>query len=411
MKRPAESFSPAAFIFPAEMKQRTILLAGELGAGLGHAMPLFRIAETLHGKAKNHGIDLRCVFALHDPSLLHDLKAPGDLVLQAPSVKQGDTLRSHSGSYAEILIASGFASPDLLARGISSWDDLFALCDPALVVADHSPTAVLAARGRRPVLVTGNGFTVPPAAMETFPALLAGRAAPAIQGRLLDNVNALLLKRGLAAIKRLPEFLVGDARAVFTIADLDPYGSLRDSPLAGPYEKGLTPSPLPSERRIFLYGHANVPSFPILVRAAIETGFPVSAYLAGINPELTFLLRQHGAQVFEKAPPLREVLPRVRLVVSNGGAGLALATLIAGRPHILCPIHTESQMTARALERLGVAVSIENPAIGKAVDAITTAMADDQLHDRCLARANTLQETLTSDPLAVIADQILQRIS
>ena len=132
------------------MAGRTILLAGELGAGLGHAMPLFRIAEALHAEAQARGVGLRCVFALHDPALLHDLKRPGDLALQAPSAPERSELRSHTGSYAEVLIASGFAHPDVLRRSVASWDDLFDLADPALVVADHSPTAVLAARGRRP---------------------------------------------------------------------------------------------------------------------------------------------------------------------------------------------------------------------------------------------------------------------
>lgn len=390
--------------------QSTILLAGELGAGLGHVMPLYRIGEALHEAAEARGIDLRCVFAVHEPALLHDLKRSGDLVLQAPAGASQGELKSNTASYAEVLIANGFADAATLRRNVATWDDLFALVAPSLVIADHSPTAVLAARGRIATLVTGNGFTVPPAAIDIYPALLADRAAPAIQSALRDNVNALLTGRGLAPVARLPEFLKGDARAVFTIRELDPYGALRDTALAGLYEADISPVPLPAEPRIFLYGHAGIASFPMLVRASLETGLPVSAYVTGAGAELKYLLAGRGAEIFERPPPLSEILPRASLVVSNGGAGLSHAALIAGRPHAIAPIHAESQMTARALERMGCAAIVETATFDKAVAALKGAAENGMLRDACASAAKTLDATLPRTPLAALADACLDRI-
>lgn len=388
------------------MAQNTVLLAAELGAGLGHIMPLYRISEALHEAAEADGTDLRCIFAVHSPELLRPLKRPNDLVLRAPRTPSQGDIRSHTASYAEVLVVSGFSQLDDLKNGVANWDDLFALTNPTLLIADHSPTAVLAARGRVPTLVTGNGFTVPPAKLETFPALIAGRSAPAIQSLLLKNVNAVLHGRGLASISHLPVFLEGNARAIFSLPALDPYGPLRDSPLMGLYEK-VDLAPMPELPRIFLYGHTNVASFPNLVRATLQTELPICAYLTGNNNEVAFLLEQRGAQIFDKAPMLNEVLPTVSLVVSNGGAGLSQACLMAGRPQIIAPIHAESQIMARNIERLGCAVIFDDTQTSDLGARALDVSNDLKMQDKCQEVASHLKGDLNSDPLPLIASRCL----
>lgn len=391
--------------------RQTVLLAGELGAGLGHVVPLFRIAAALRGQADARGIDLRFVFAVHDPSQLHEMKRPGDLALQSPRTPAQGDIKSHTASYAEILIVSGFARLSDLQKGLANWDDLFALVEPSLLIADHSPTAVLAAKGRIPTLVTGNGFSVPPSVIETYPALLADRSAPAVQAQLRDNVNEALKSRGQAPVSRLPLFLKGDARAIFTVRELDPYGALRDTPLAGPYERGLAPTALPAEPKLFLYGHTSVPSFPDLVRAALETGLPICAYLTGNNEEMGFLLRQRGAEIFRTMPDLADLLPRVSLVLSNGGVGLAQASLLAGRPQIVCPIHGESLMTARALEKMGCAIVVMDTGVDTLTETIATAAQNRSLQQACLLAAAKMAPGLPKTALTDVADACLDLLA
>lgn len=384
-----------------------VLFAGELGAGLGHIMPLWRIAEALRIKAEAGGRRIVRVFAVHDPDLMQSIKRDEDIVLQAPRTGGRSDIRSHTASYAEILISGGFADLASLRSGVATWDDLFRLAQPDLLVADHSPKAVLAARERVPALIAGNGFTVPPAAMETYPALISGMAAPAIQSVIRDNVNALLSERGTQPVSRLPEFLKGEARAIFTLPPLDPYGRLRDTPLAGLYEEGVVPTGLPETDRIFLYGHASVESFSELARATLATGLPISAYLAGNNRELAFLLRQRGAEIFETPPKLADILPRTSLVVSNGGAGLSHAALAAGRPQVILPIHVESQMTARNLQRAGCAHLIEN-ASEKELDAILLAAPGDrEMKQTAQKTAHELARQVPQNPLEGIAETCL----
>jgi hypothetical protein len=339
---------------------KTVLFVAELGAGLGHAVPLLRIADALRALLRQRGEEnFRAVFILHDHQVIRDQMAPGDLALSAPRpVSHGD-IRSHTASYAEILALSGFARKPDIEAGLMAWDDLFELIKPSALVADHSPVAVLAARGRVPTLVTGNAFNAPPARIKQYPALVAHADAPPIQTAMLKSVNEILLARGEKEIPHLPLFMEGNARAVFMLPMFDPYGPLRDTPLLGTYEDGIAPLPLPETPRIFLYSHTHLPLAPKLVQAAVISGLPISAYLSGTATETTLFLRRQGAEIFNTPPKLTDMLARASVVVSHAGAGLSQAAFAAGRPQVVLPIHSESQMIARNLEKLGTALSFD----------------------------------------------------
>jgi hypothetical protein len=388
---------------------KTVLFAAELGAGMGHAVPLLRMAGALRDRLREHGEeDFRAVFVLHDPQLVRDQLAPGDLAINAPrAVSQGD-IRAHTASYAEILALSGFARKPDLEAGLAVWDDLFELIKPAVLVADHSPVAVLAARGRVPTLVTGNAFNAPPARIKQYPALLTHAAAPPIQQTMLRSVNEILRARGEAEISHLPLFMEGDARAVFMLPMFDPYGPLRDTPLLGTYEEDVTPLPMPDRSRIFLYSHTHLPLAPKLAQAAAKSGLPVSAYLSGTDTGTIAFLRRQGAEIFKTPPQLAEVLADATVVVSHAGAGLSQTALAAGRPQIVVPIHSESQMIARSLEKLGAAASFEEAGaeldVDRVAEAIREAGGAGSMRDAAQTQAKAIAQLgLPAKPLAAAA--------
>ncbi|TNF37887.1 MAG: hypothetical protein EP329_01965, partial [Deltaproteobacteria bacterium] len=149
----------------------TVLLAQELGMGLWHARLLAAIARALEERG------LRCLFALADPVLARPVLRPDDLVLPAPVyVPAGGVVPAgvSTRSFADILGACGWVDPAVVGALMKSWDALLALARPAVVVADHAPTLLLAARGRLPRVSVGLGFTTPPATLEGYPALHDG---------------------------------------------------------------------------------------------------------------------------------------------------------------------------------------------------------------------------------------------
>ena len=135
-----------------------ILFAWELGGGLGHLTPLVPLVRRL--RECGH----RVVAAARDLSRIDTLFAGIDVTyLQAPvkmarSADQFDPPRT----FAHILHNNGFAQPAELRAMAGAWRSLYRLVDPDLVVFDHSPTALLAARDlpARPPLCGSRGLAV-----------------------------------------------------------------------------------------------------------------------------------------------------------------------------------------------------------------------------------------------------------
>ena len=149
---------------------KTLLFAWELGEGLGHLPALKAIALA----AKVEGA--RAVFALREPGPARAVLAEAAAeVLPAPYWPTPALPAKLSSSHADLIAANGFSSAPSARTVIGSWDKLFDAVKPDLVVSEHAPGAVIAAFGRIPVALVGNGFVVPPADAATFPPFEAGK--------------------------------------------------------------------------------------------------------------------------------------------------------------------------------------------------------------------------------------------
>jgi UDP:flavonoid glycosyltransferase YjiC (YdhE family) len=127
-----------------------------------------------------------------------------------------------------------------------------------------------------------------------------------------------------------------------------------------------------------------------------------------------FLQRQ-GAEVFKTPPKLTDMLARASVVVSHAGAGLSQAALAVGRPQIVLPIHSESQMIARSLEKLGAAVSFEIEAelkVDRLAEAISTAAASSSMLAASQAQAAAIARLgLPAKPLTAAAELLYALLS
>src|SRR5262249_61701374 len=129
-------------------------------------------------------------------SFFRDLPCP---VLQAPYWHPRPWTGSQpflAASYADLLAIRGWTDTADLLPMVQGWDGLLDLVRPALVVCDHSPTLCLAAYGRVPTVLLGDGFTLPPADQPAFPALIPGRKLVASEEALLAVVQEVQRVRG-----------------------------------------------------------------------------------------------------------------------------------------------------------------------------------------------------------------------
>lgn len=333
----------------------TVLFAWELGGGLGHAAPLGDLARRMTAAEP----DLRPVFCFRDPVTGRaGLRGEDWPVLAAPLHRGAPAAQSRAASYVQTLAQIGFGDRAELVSMLKCWDDVLALVGPELMVADHAPTAIAAARGRVPTLAIGTGFTLPPAHTPEFPALRRDRSPPTLHQRLLEVVNPVLASRGAASLRHLPELLQTEARAFLGLPHLDPYGPLRaDRPL-GPSDPRPAASPCPEDGPVFFYTRADEPKLAQIAEGLAASGLPLEGYILGGPTPASALLENAGARIHGTPPSFSEVVPRASLVLSHGGAGLTGAALIAGRPQVILPIHVESEINALRVADTGAGLAV-----------------------------------------------------
>ena len=136
----------------------TILFTWELGGGLGHLVNLMPLAQAM--SRKGH----RVYAAVQDvPKAARIFRGFDIAYLQAPT-KFHDSPNAimPPRTFAHILHNRGFGELDELRAMAGTWRNLLEMTRPDLVVFDHSPTALLAARGlvAKKALI-GTGFFCP----------------------------------------------------------------------------------------------------------------------------------------------------------------------------------------------------------------------------------------------------------
>lgn len=153
----------------------TILLTWELGGGIGHLTRLRPIGQELI--KRGHTV----VAALRDLTHVEQILGDTGISYFAAPLRMLDRPKPFdpSHSYAHLLANVGFLEPQTLRTTFRAWNAIFDVVRPGLVIADHSPSALLALRGRGiPCVNVGTGFITPPAAAQLpcwFPAAAAGQ--------------------------------------------------------------------------------------------------------------------------------------------------------------------------------------------------------------------------------------------
>lgn len=135
----------------------TIAFAWELGANLGHLSRGSPLAQRLQVQG------FRTIFAVRDIALAHSLLTAARVdFVAAPRYKGAYRSARPPINYSELLAECGYLDPLALRALVRAWIGLWRTIDPAVVVIDHSPTALLAA-----------GFTIPPGA-DPMPSMRPG---------------------------------------------------------------------------------------------------------------------------------------------------------------------------------------------------------------------------------------------
>lgn len=364
----------------------SIVFAWELGTASGHVNELLPAARALVERGHRVTLVLR---------ELHGLRAQeyaGLRLLQAPLWQmrvQG--LPEPPLSYAEILLRFGYHDADMLQGLVAAWKGVLELTGAQLVVADHAPSALLAARILGiPAMTLGSGFYVPPRVvpvpnMRPWLHVPAQRLADADHA-VTRNIGRVLQHYGVAPLGGLAELFDLQLNLFCTFPELDHYqprlvelqrgcyvGSVftlqRGEPLAWP--DGAGP-------RVLVYLRPEVRDWEVVLRTLARLGCAVLAIVPGIAQAQRAALETSRCRILHHAIRLDGVLAQCDLAVGYGGHGWVSAMLMAGVPQLLLPTHLEQFLTARNVQTLGAGrlVDPERPAPDYA--ALLRAMLEDE---------------------------------
>jgi len=351
---------------------RRILLAWELGGGFGHVAILRRIAARL----KAHGF--RFVAAVKDLGTAAALADDGIELVQAPRWKASQSSATMGDTLADV----GFGDPQVMRPRLEAWRAIIDRYRPALVISDYAPGANLIARGRVPLAVIGNGFTLPPSEMAFFPPLHQNSPPVWREGQILESINSVTSDLGLVRLQWLPELFEGDVKWVYTFPLLDPYAAWRHQPAQGPIVEEPEPRVAdPTEILIYL-------SWPSMRRPLFQGLRPFAKDIRVFAPALPShelaAAAELGMRVETQPFRLRHDLARARHVIHLGSGGTATACLWAGVPQLACAIDIEKELNGRALARAGVGklIPIYDSDIELTEDIFAEALADEITAER-----------------------------
>lgn len=376
--------SPGTGACIAHGRARRVLLAWELGEGLGHAARLLSIALRLQADGWSP------VVAARHPSALAERYAAARVpVIAAPAhrscFKGPGAFRA--STYADVMGVCGYADLGQLADSVKAWDTLLNQQAPALVIADYAPLLSLAAFGRMPLIAVGDGFVTPPALAEGgFPAL--GDSPPVWEpAALLDAARRVQAVRGLPPPESLAQIIEGVGQVVSVPPELDIYAATRPTPAAGPWNHPEPPLASPQQPRVFAYLHPSHPLAGRVLQALARLRIPGECYLPEATDEVVAQVRQAGIEVHAKPPPLRDTLGRASLLIHHGGIGSLEVAALAGRAQLLLPRHLEQSLnTRRALAALPATVTVGS---GVTLEKLAQGLPD-LVRDASLMRAAQL---------------------
>ena len=333
-----------------------VVMCWELGGDLGHVARMRPLAESLRARGHRVSFIVRETLAagrLLDPAHYPWLQAPlqPDLVspVYAPTL-----------NFTQIMHNVGFHEHKPLVGRMRAWRNLYAALKPDLLVFDHSPTALLAARGL-PVkrILLGTGFGIPPA-MEPLPPFDTETAAADLETserEITERINAALTVFGVERLKRIADIYQADASLLFTLKELDHYPQRQGGDYWGPPTQGGGSRPGWPEgtgKRVFAYLKP-FKSLPSLLETLAHAGQPTLIYMSrhdGAPPTDTDRLRYSATPV-----DLMQVVKESDIIVCHSGHGTISTALLGGKPLLLLPLNIEQRMLAARVAGMGAGLA------------------------------------------------------
>ncbi|QDD11054.1 glycosyltransferase [Candidatus Methylopumilus planktonicus] len=337
-----------------------IIFSWEMGSNSGHISEILPLAKTL----KNQGHTVNLLFREIHGINLSDLD--NIRVFQSPIwLANVSGLAKPPISFAEILLRFGYHDKTYLIKMIEVWCNTLKLFNPDLLIANFSPTAILAARILNlPVMTIGTGFYTPPS-INPLPSI-----RPWLQNdnqRLLNSdirvtktINSAISSYGAEPIASLADLFKVHKNFFFTYPELDHYHNRAINNIdefIGPiFDMSRGPEvswTYNSNVKVFVYLRPNFRDCELVIRALQQLDYAVIAVIPGLSQSAKEKLHGKNINIYTESIQLRSIVNECDLAIGYGGHGFTSAMLLSNVPQLIFPTNIEQFLLAQRIENLG----------------------------------------------------------
>ncbi|MFZ6646157.1 glycosyltransferase [Undibacterium sp. TJN25] len=393
---------------------RKILIAWELGGGLGHALRMAPLAQRF--------MDEGCEVTLVVRDLSHPQLTAKKLncrVLQAP-LSQVPAPRFKHETYADLLIESGYVNSQNLFSLVTAWKSLFDLIQPDLVLMDFAPTALLAARicGIKSAWY-GSGFFYPPMTtpLPSFRHWEKDQKNDQNQRELdvLRSVNSVLAREERPELPRLVDMFKVDRNFLCTWPELDCYDRPPDTLYWGecfaPAVGAETSSDVEREYQVFCYLKAGQIEAEGVLDALRSLQISALVFIRNIPEKWVQKYESKHLRFAKEAIHMDSLIPRARFVICSAGVGTIASALLAGKPMLLIPIYTEQFGNAVKIEKLGAGINAKGTIRSDLRQLIKRLIDDPSYAEKAEAFARKYTGFSTSSQMENMVDSCLSLLT
>ena len=339
-----------------------VMYAWEFGANLGHVGTFLPVAREL----RQRGMDVH--WAVTQPhQAVRLLPESGFAWLQAPVMPE----QPRPGppiNYADILLRFGYADPRDLLGLVVAWRELLRLSASSLLLADHAPTAILAARTLgKPAMIFGSGFFTPP---QIHPTPNMRPWSPVADEQLagadrlaLGSVNAVLANFGKPPLEYFARLFCVAEDSLLSFPELDHY------PQRGPARYwGMLPAAVAEDSdwpavpgpRVFSYLRADTLHLEAALQALHALRGSVLIYAPNLPATLVARYAAPHLAFSPRPADLKKVAAQADAALTYASAAATVAFLMAGKPVLMMPGHLEQYLFAKRVENMGAGL-VQHP--------------------------------------------------
>ena len=338
----------------------TVLFTWELGGGIGHLVRhrgLIQQLLTDGHRVHFHACDLEKAHQVFDGLALELARAPRGYTPPEDQIAQ-------SNSYPEVIWNSGFSDAAAVQQRLQHWWSVVAQLKPDVVIADYSPSVVVACKlsGTR-VVAIGSGFYTPPpiSPLPAYHYWLANDRArlAASEARLLEVINSAATALADRPFSSVAEALVVAETFLLLFAELDPVFDRPDTEFMGVWPVpgfGIPPVWPGTGPRVFAYLEPSV-LLPDILAASAALGLSLCLYAPGLRADALPAIPGLNVHLAAEPVDLVQAAAECEMAITNGNPNSLAGFLLAGKPQLAVPYTMEKYLIARRLELLGAGLS------------------------------------------------------